>query len=54
MKKSVSKMNLSRETLRQLGGAEIGRAAATQPTDQPFCVSDALSCSQWCNVNGVG
>lgn len=55
MKKTVTKLTLNRETLRQLGGAEMGRAAGVQPTDEPFCVSDALSCSQWCgNLNGVG
>jgi natural product precursor len=58
MKRPLKKLTLNRETVRQLSAGEMSRvaggAANTQPTDLPFCVSDALSCTDWCNVDQIG
>jgi len=62
MKRMAVKLTLNRETVRQLSSGEVswaaggaaGIAVKTQPTDMPFCVSDALSCTDWCNGNQIG
>jgi hypothetical protein len=47
MKKSAKKLTLNRETVLQLSHGEVSRAAgaiAADRTDEPFCVSNAVTC----------
>ncbi len=50
MKKIARKLTLHRETVRQLSDGEVSRIAAGNGghTNEPFCVSDALSCPGVC------
>jgi len=50
MKKTVKKLTLHRETLRQLSLNETSRIAggyrAVDQTNEPFCVSNAVTCGE--------
>ena len=48
MKKKVKKLTLHRETVRQLSLHEVAWAAGgyADKTNEPFCVSDALTCAE--------
>jgi len=48
MKKKVKKLTLHRETVRQLNLQEVAWAAGgyADKTNEPFCVSDALTCAE--------
>jgi hypothetical protein len=48
MKKLTKKLTLNRETLRRLNFEEASRVAggAADRTDEPFCVSNAVTCGE--------
>ncbi|MEA2603917.1 MAG: hypothetical protein QOF89_4909 [Acidobacteriota bacterium] len=47
MKKLTKKLTLNRETLRRLNLEEASRVAgAADRTDEPFCVSNAVTCGE--------
>lgn len=51
MKKQVKKLTLNRETVRQLNLAEAswiaaGGAIRADQTNEPFCVSNAVTCGE--------
>ena len=48
MKKLARKLTLHRETLRQLNLKEASRVAGgvADRTDEPFCVSNAVTCGE--------
>ena len=48
MKKLAKKLTLNRETVRQLSLREASRIAggAADRTDEPFCVSNAVTCGE--------
>jgi len=48
MKKLTKKLTLHRETVRQLNPGETSRAfgGAADRTDEPFCVSNAVTCGE--------
>jgi hypothetical protein len=54
MKKLTKKLTLNRETIRQLNLKEASWAAGVADrTDEPFCVSNAVTCGEvQCLIGG--
>ena len=44
MKKLAKKLTLHRETVRQLNAGEVSGALGGDRTNEPFCVSNAVTC----------
>ena len=55
MKKLARKLTLHRETVRQLSSGEVSRAlGGNDRTNEPFCVSNAVTCGEVQCLAGIG